>query len=96
MTMYLARMMDSATGAEGSYRFEHREDLMRRPADDIVAAFFEYAEREVFSRGHVEYELNGVVKNQKQNTVVAIGQLRMQGNDDNQPFTIFIAPAGKT
>lgn len=90
MTTYLARMMDSATGAEGAYRFEHREDLMRRPADDIVAAFFEYAEREVFSRGHVEYELNGVVK--KQDTVVAIGSLRMKGDDDNQPFTIFIAP----
>jgi hypothetical protein len=93
MASYLARMMDSATGAEGVYRFEHRDDLMRRPADDIVAAFFEYAERDVFTRGHVEYELNGVVKNQKQNTVVAIGSLHMQGDDDNQPFTIFIAPA---
>lgn len=91
MTMYVARMMDSATGAEGSYRFEHREDLMKRPADDIVAAFFEYAEREVFTRGHVEYELNGVVK--KQNTVVAIGSLHMQGDNDQEPFTIFIAPS---
>jgi hypothetical protein len=93
MTIYLARMMDSVSGAEGAYRFEHRDDLMRRPADDIVAAFFEYAEREVFTRGHVEYELNGVVKNPKQNTVVAIGSLHMKGDDDNQPFTIFIAPA---
>ncbi len=93
MTTYTARMMDSGTGAEGSYRFEHRDDLMGRPADDIVAAFFEHAEREVFSRGHVEYELNGVVKNKDQNTVVAIGSLRMQGDADYQPFTIFIAPS---
>jgi hypothetical protein len=92
MATYVARMMDSATGAEGSYRFEHRDDLMKRPADDIVAAFFEHAEREVFSRGHVEYELNGVVKNKEQKTVVAIGSLRMQGDEDFQPFTIFIAP----
>jgi hypothetical protein len=92
MTTYIARMLDSATGAEGTYRFDHREDLMDRPADDIVAAFFEHAEREVFTRGHVEYELNGVVKNAKQNTVVAIGQMRMEGDSDNQPFTIFIAP----
>ena len=63
------------------------------PADDIVAAFFEHAEREVFSRGHVEYELNGAVKNKEQKTVVAIGSLRMQGDEDLQPFTIFIAPA---
>lgn len=92
MTTYIARMLDSATGAEGAYRFDHREDLMERPADDIVAAFFEHAEREVFSRRHVEYELNGVVKNNKQRTVVAIGSMRMQGDADYQPFTIFIAP----
>lgn len=89
MATYLARMMDSATGAEGSSRFDHRDDLMNRPADEIVGAFFEYAEREVFSRGHVEYELNGAVK--KQGTVVAIGSLHMQGDSDQQPFTIFIA-----
>jgi hypothetical protein len=93
MATFVARMMDSATGAEGAYKFEHREDLMQRPADDVVAAFFEYAEREVFSRGRVEYELNGVVKNPQQKTVVAIGSLRMQGDEDSQPFTIFIAPA---
>ncbi len=93
MTKYVARMLDSVTGAEGAYRFDHRDDLMKRPADDIVAAFFEHAEREVFSRGHVEYELNGVVKNKDQKTVVAIGSLRMQGDEDFTPFTIFIAPA---
>jgi hypothetical protein len=93
MTTYLARMMDSKTGGEGAYRFEHRDDLMGRPADDIVAAFFEHAEREVFSRGHVEYELNGAVKNKPQQTVVAIGSMRMEGDDDYQPFTIFISPA---
>lgn len=91
MTTYVARMMDSATGAEGSYRFEHRDDLLKRPADEVVAAFFEYAEREVFTRGHVEYELNGAVK--KKDTIVAIGSLHMQGDSDQQPFTIFIAPA---
>lgn len=90
MTTYVARTMDSAKGAEGSYRFEHRDDLMERPADEIVGAFFEYAEREVFSRGHVEYELNGAVK--KKETVVAIGSLHLQGDRDQQPFTIFIAP----
>jgi hypothetical protein len=93
MATYIGRMLDSVTGNEGAYRFEHRDDLMQRPADDIVAAFFEYAEREVFSRGHVEYELNGVVKGKDQRTVVAIGSMRMQGDEDYQPFTIFIAPA---
>jgi hypothetical protein len=95
MATYVARMMDSATGAEGSYKFEHRDDLMSRPADDVVAAFFEHADREVFTRGHVEYELNGVVKNKEMKTVVAIGSLHMaeDAGREPQPFTVFISAA---
>ncbi|MES1197386.1 MAG: hypothetical protein ABUL55_02065 [Pseudomonadota bacterium] len=94
---YQVRMLDSKTGAEGGYTFEHRDDLMQRPADDVVSAFFDYADREIFNRGHVNYELNGVIKNKKQGTVVAIGQMYMDGDrhdDDNlSPFTIFISKA---
>lgn len=92
MARYQARMLDSVSGAEGAYTFEHRDDLMSRPADDIVAAFFEFAEREVFTRDHVEYELNGVLKNKDLKTVVAIGSLHMHDHpNDVQPFTIFIS-----
>lgn len=94
MTQYRARMLDSLNGSEGAYKFEHREDLMSRPADEVVAAFFEYAERELFRRQEVEYELNGVVKNTKQNVVVAIGSLHREGHEGDapQPFTLFIGP----
>ncbi len=94
MARYLVRMLDSVSGNEGTYSFEHREDLMKAPADEIVGAFFEYADREIFGRGHVVYELNGVVKNAKQKTVVAIGQMHKEGEEDAedmQPFTIFIS-----
>jgi len=92
MTTYRARMLDSLNGSEGAYEFEHRPDLMDRPADEIVSAFFEYAERELFRSQDIEYELNGVVKNQEQGTVVAIGSLYRRGQGDHplQPFTIFI------
>lgn len=96
MVRYEVRMLDSNTGGEGHYKFEHREDLMKRPADDVVAAFFEYADREIFDRGHVAYELNGVLKNTKQGTVVAIGQMHIEGEtkeEDLQPFTLFITRA---
>ncbi|HVZ99293.1 MAG TPA: hypothetical protein VG841_03140 [Caulobacterales bacterium] len=95
MVRYQVRMLDSMTGAEGAYMFEHREDLMKRPADDVVAAFFDYADREIFERGHVAYELNGAIKNKKLGTVVAIGSMHMQGDkeDDENPFTIFISRA---
>lgn len=95
MTRYQVRMLDSVTGAEGSYTFEHRDDLLKRPADEAVAAFFEHADREIFDRGHVAYELNGVIKNKKHGTVVAIGSMYMEGDrdEDAQPFTLFIARA---
>jgi len=92
MARYQVRMLDSISGAEGAYRFDNRDDLMRRPADEVVAAFFEYAEREVFTRDHVEYELNGVLKSRDANTVVAIGTLHMRDHpNDQQPFTVFIS-----
>jgi hypothetical protein len=92
MTHYQARMLDSVSGAEGSYKFEHRDDLMKRPADEVVSAFFEYAEREVFDRDHIEYELNGVLKSKDGKTVVAIGSLHMADHpNDEQPFTVFIS-----
>lgn len=96
MIRYQARMLDSVTGGEGVYNFQHREDLLKAPADDIVAAFFDYADREIFERGHVAYELNGVIKNKKQGTVVAIGQMHVAGEtdaEDHQPFTLFISKA---
>jgi hypothetical protein len=95
MAKYQVRMLDSVSGGEGTYSFEHRDDLMKRPADEIVAAFFEYADRTVFTHDHVDYELNGVIKNQDLKTVVAIGQLHRREHEDHggQPFTIFISAA---
>jgi hypothetical protein len=95
MTLYRVRMLDSLNGSEGAYEFEHRPNLLERPADEIVAAFFEYAERELFRTQDIEYELNGVLKNSEQGTVVAIGSLHRQGQDDHplQPFTLFIGQA---
>ncbi len=95
MATYRARLLDSLTGNEGAYEFEDREELMAGPADDVVHAFFLYAERALFRRDHVQYELNGVVKNAEQNTVVAIGQMYMLGDEDrpSTPFTLFIGQA---
>ena len=94
MVRYQVRMLDSNTGGEGSYTFEHRDDLLKGPADELVAAFFDYADRAIFTRGHVAYELNGVIKNKKLGTVVAIGQMHVDGEtneEDYQPFTLFIS-----
>ena len=95
MKKYRARLEGFDTGKEGVYTFEDRADLMSRPADDAVAAFFDYANRAIFEREQVSYELNGVMKHKVRNVVIGMGVLHMQGHDDGLPFTILINPASE-
>ena len=95
MTTYRARMMAYEGGAENSYDFEERPDLMKRMADEIVEAFMDHANRHIFGPEPVRYELNGVVKYPDKNVVVGMGRLSRSGDrpDDSEPFTIIINPA---
>jgi hypothetical protein len=68
-------------------------DLMKGPADEVVEAFFGYANRAIFEHEHVSYDLNGVMKHKGRNVVIGMGILHLQGHDDGLPFTITINPA---
>ncbi len=46
-TTFYARMLDAGAAGEGSYAFEGLFDLMRKTADEIVAAFFNYVEKDI-------------------------------------------------
>lgn len=93
MVMYRARLEGFDTGQEGVYTFEDRADLMQEPADDVVAAFFSYANRAIFEHEHISYELNGVMKHKNRNVVMGMGVLHLEGHTDGLPFTIAINPA---
>ena len=95
MTTYRARMMAHEGGAENSYDFEERPDLMSRMADEIVEAFMEHANRRIFGAEPVRYELNGVVKFPDKNVVVGMGRIAREGDkaSESEPFTIIINPA---
>jgi hypothetical protein len=84
--------MDSETGGEGIYDFVHRDDLFEQPTDDIIAAFFEHADRTVFSHHHVNYEINGCMKHNDRGVVVAIGALYLEKGKSPLPFTLIIGP----
>ncbi len=87
--------MDSDSGGEGIYDFVHREDLFDRPADEIVEAFFQHADRTVFSHHHASYELNGCVKHKDQGVVAAMGTLHLEGGGKDLPFTLIVGPREK-
>jgi hypothetical protein len=95
MADYRARLMDSDSGGEGIYDFVHRDDLFDRPADEIVEAFFQHADRTVFSHHHASYELNGCVKHKDQGVVAAMGTLHLEGGGKELPFTLIVGPKEK-
>lgn len=90
MAKYYARMLDAATNGEGSYTFEGPPDLMRRTADEIVGAFFEYVERDVLGK-HADWEINGIMKNKDRNVVTALGSLIPERNEPHLPFLLLIS-----
>jgi hypothetical protein len=92
MARFRARIQGSDTGMEGVYDFEERADLMTRPADDVVKAFIDYAERSIFEDDHIDYELNGVMKHKMKDVVVGMGALYRKGHEEGLPFTVIINP----
>lgn len=90
MATYFARMMSADSNGEGQYTFEADEKLMKKPADEIVTEFFNYVEGEIL-KGHVDWELNGAVKNRELGVVTAIGALEPEEGKPSLPFLLMIS-----
>ena len=85
-----ARMMDAATGGEGTYEFDAPDDLFKKPADEIVAAFFDHVETEILKH-EADWELNGALKNKERNIVTAMGSIIPSRSEPPLPFLRMIA-----
>ena len=90
MKTYYARMMDAETGGEGSYRFEGPDNLMKLTADEIVSAFFTAVEPTIL-KNHVDWEINGAMKNKERSVVTAMGALVPDRNEPDMPFLLMIS-----
>jgi hypothetical protein len=86
-------MMDAETDGEGSYTFEGPDDLMSRTADEIVNVFFDHVEKQVLEN-HVDWEINGIMKNSERGVVTALGSLIPQVGDPPLPFLLMISTEG--
>lgn len=90
MATYYAKLLDAETNGEGAYSFEGPPDLMRKTADEIVAAFFDHVEQNVLKDG-ADWEVNGVMKNKERGIVTAIGSLIPEKDDAPMPFLLLIS-----
>ena len=91
MTTYQARMMDAATGGEGIYEVEDREDLFGKTPVRIIRAFMEYIGEDLIPENYKDFELNAAVKNEAAKVVTGLGTLILI-NDPPLPFAIMISP----
>lgn len=93
MATYIARMMSADSKGEGSYTFEADDKLMKKPADEIVQVFFDHVDQKVLSH-HVDWELNGAVKNKELEVVTALGSLEIADGQPALPFLLMISSKG--
>lgn len=92
MARYVARMLDAETGGEGIYQFEGPDQLMQRTADEIVSVFFDRVEKQILAH-HVDWEINGVMKNRERGVVTAMGTLIPDKATPPLPFLLLISDA---
>lgn len=91
MATYQARMMDAATGGEGIYEFEDRDDLFSKTPVRIIRAFMEYIGEDLIPENYRDFELNAAVKNDAAEVVTGLGSLILI-HDPPLPFAIMISP----
>ncbi len=94
MRKYSAKMLDAATGGEGSYTFQYDGDLFKETADEVIHQFFEHVDKNIFAR-HVDYEVNAAFKNKERRIVTAIGSLIIErsGKEEEMPFLLMVSEA---
>lgn len=81
--------MHGERGGEGTYLFDANEDLMARSPVQVIRAFMDYLEKSRGGQiGHIDFEINGALKNAELGIVTGMGQLVLE--DGSQPFVVFI------
>ena len=91
MAAYRARMIDSATGAEGSYDFEGPDELFAGTPVRIVRTFMKHVDKDLLPHQHVDYELNVALKHSDHAVITAIGALVLE-HTPTLPFMVMISP----
>jgi hypothetical protein len=87
---YRAALLDAATGANESYRFEAAPGLFQMPVDEIIHVFIEYLNAHNYVARPVGYELNSAIKKIKKQIVMATGSLLIDKGEI--PFLLMISP----
>ncbi|MDX2202664.1 MAG: hypothetical protein NW223_07935 [Hyphomicrobiaceae bacterium] len=91
--LYHARMLSADGSGEAAYTFEGPPNLMELTADEVVSVFFAHVEKSILQQ-HVDWEINGILKNKERRVVTALGSLIPHKNDPPLPFLLLISDRG--
>lgn len=90
MATYYARVLAADRDAEGIYQFDGPDNLFDVTADEIVNVFFSHVEQDVLKH-HVDWEINGILKNKERHVVTALGSLIPHEGVAPMPFLLMIS-----
>jgi len=93
MAKYLAVLMHGRRDSEGRYEFNASDALLEETPVRIMRTFMDSVEAQS-GLGHMDYEINAALKNEKQNIVTVIGEILFESGD-HQPFVCMISHPDK-
>lgn len=93
MATYEAVLMHGERGGEGRHKFEAADDLMTHSPVTVMKVFMAFVDEHA-GLGHIDFEINAAMKNDKYKTVTVLGNLifHHDGENEPQPFCCFISP----
>lgn len=89
MAKYIAILMHGKRSSEGRYEFDASENLLKNTPVRVMRAFMDSIESQA-GIGHIDYQINAALKNQKEEIVTVIGELMFESGDQ-QPFMCMIS-----
>ncbi|WP_428926996.1 hypothetical protein [Marinibacterium sp. SX1] len=90
MAKYGATLMHGARGGDRRFEFDGPDDLMAHSPMTVMRRFMEHLD-DTARLGHIDYQVNAAMKNEKYQVVTVLGDLTF-AKGDHQPFVCMIAP----
>ncbi len=89
MAKFGATIMHGKRGGERTFEFDGPDDLMTHSPVTVMRTFMAWLD-ETAHVGHIDYQVNAAMKNEKYQVVTVMGELVFE-KGDHQPFVCLIS-----
>ena len=89
MATYGATIMHGRRGGDRTFDFQGPDDLMTHSPMTVMRTFMAWLD-DTADLGHIDYQVNAAMKNEKYMVVTVLGELTFE-KGDHQPFVCMIS-----